>query len=118
MNVGESINIISLNTPSRYKPKGAEVSANKTEHILNNNNKVHVRRGHQSSKLTIKLNSGSNIMGDDENKVTSLHNSLSHKKVDINDIIDKFQKRYLINVEKNKVVSDLASFTTICLEFV
>ena len=57
-------------------------------------------------------------MGDDENKVTSLHNSLSQKKVDINDIIDKFQKRYLINVEKNKVVSDLASFTTICLEFV
>lgn len=35
---------------------------------------------------------------DEENKTPSFHHTGTHKKIDIGDIVDKFQKKHLITV--------------------
>lgn len=48
--------------------------------------KPNIKRAHQSSKLTIKMSSGFNLL-DEENKIMSLHSTSTQKKIDFTDIV-------------------------------
>lgn len=77
-----------------------------------------VKRAHQSSKLTLKISSGNNIVIDEENgRGQSLHQVPTHKKLEIGEVMDKIQKKHMITVDKNKIVTDLAAFSNIVNEF-
>lgn len=68
------------------------------------------------------MGSGGTLLGEEENRGTSLHCTVTQKKmgaggVGVCEIVEEFRRRHLIAVERNKVTADLGAFTSICMEF-
>ena len=77
------------------------------------NRTVPAKRAHQSGKINLKINSGNNIIIEDENRGPSIHNPNMQKKLDITDVMEKIQKKHTISVDRNKVTTDFATFSNI-----
>ncbi len=86
--VGQSMNIISLNNPLKYRMNGPDTICTNNKN-QNSFSKTHIRRVNQSGKLTIKFGlqqgSGTNISNEEENnRAISLHNMGTTKKYWVN----------------------------------
>lgn len=111
--MARSINIVALKTAHRMSSTSAQ------KRRLTETQPV-IRPSKRTQKLSLNVASGTVFNFDNEFRKelgVSVYSSPSHKNLEVLESIEKMQKANLINVENNRVQTDMDSFQKICGEF-